>query len=42
MAVAFAAGVLAVLPLTSKVDGDIVINETKFPDKVLRDFLTKQ
>ena len=42
MAVAFAAGVLAALPLTSKADGDIVINETNFPDKVLRDFLTKQ
>ena len=42
MGTAVAAGMLAVMPLTSMAAGDIAINETNFPDPVLRDFLSKQ
>ena len=39
---AFAAGMLAVMPLTSLAAGDIAINETNFPDAKLREFLLSQ
>ena len=42
MGATVAAGMLAFMPLTSMAAGDIAINETNFPDPVLRQFLLDQ